>query len=680
MRRRWFLAAIGAALLAASGLAASARAASEFDHRVALVIGNADYQYVPHLGNPANDARLIAQTLRGVGFDIIGGGAQINLDKSAMEKAIRDFGRHLTVRTVGLFYYAGHGLQIRSENYLVPVGGNPASAGDVDFELVNVNVILRQMADSGSTLDLMILDASRANPFGGRSFRDAAPGLALMQAPRGTVIVYAAQPGSVEIEGDGANSPFTRALAAAMIKPGLDVLSVFNDVGVAVDLATKHEQQPWTSSTPIEGKFVFAAVEAERKPAPALNPSPEVKPRQPVSGNTSQQVEMAYWETIKDSRDPADFEAYLKRYPDGTFVDLARNRIAMLSQQKTAVVQPPQPPAAKPPANAPNNDMVTIHATFMRVAPDEAARFVVRLNQGEHVTVTGKAGDDWYAVMARGNLHGYVWVSTVKPAAAEKAQNDYASPPLTTAMKKTDTNDTVAAAAAPPAEPRNPADMIDMIKRRAEEAAARARAEADEAVTANERGEAAAARARQEAQHARQNAPGHYVGPVYRDGVKSNDRFEGEVSNNAWNGCGIFFFADGGRYEGEWKNGQRNGYGVNYWANGERSSGQERDDKRNGYGVNVLPNGSTYKGHWENDDRNGYGVLPWSDGRYEGEFRDGWAEGYGVGTYTDGRRYEGQFTHGNWNGRGVLIQADGSVQAGMFSGGYYSGPFTTAQQ
>ena len=653
------------------------------------MIGNAKYEYAPKLTNPADDARLIAQTLRGLGFDIIGGGAQIDLDKGGMEKAIRAFGRRLGDRTVGVFYYSGHGLQIQGTNYLVPVSGNPASVSDIDFELLNVNVVLRQMGNSSSGLNLLILDASRNNPFSGPTFRDAVGGLAPMQAPRGTLIAYATQPGSIATDGDGANSPFTKALAAAMVKPDLDMLSVFNDIGVTVDLATKHTQQPWTSSTPIEGKFYFTAVR-EKEPAPPDRVSPDTTQRQVAPpAKTPEQVEIAYWDTIKDSRNPADFDAYLKRFPNGAFRELAGNRLATLNQQKVAVTPPPAPPpvTVKPEKPKPTGDMVTTRATFMRGSPNDAAKFVARLRQGEHVTVTGKAGDDWYAVTARGNLQGYVWITALKdPGDSNNARtgNENLPQPVREEKKPPARDEAKQAALTPPPlearKPENSQDLVEMTKRLAEEAAARARAEADQAMTANDRGEAAAARARQEAQKARQGAPGHFAGNVETNGAKSTDRYEGEVSNNAWNGYGIYMYSDGARFEGEWKDGSRNGFGVNYWANGERSSGEERNDKRSGAGINVLPNGSTYKGQWGNDDRNGYGVLPWDDGRYEGEFHGGWADGYGVGTYTNGQRYEGQFVHGNWNGRGVLTAPDGSVEAGMFISGTFSGPFDTAQQ
>ena len=213
------------------------------DKRVALVIGNAAYQNITVLDNPRNDALLMANTLSGLGFTLVGGGAQLDLDKAGLDAAIQKFGRALTGAEVGLFYYAGHGMQLRGSNFLVPVGANPTREADVDFQMVDVNLVLRQMDGSGTRLNLVVLDACRNNPFGGRGLRSAAGGLAQMRAPEGTLISFATQPGNVAMDGEG-NSPFTKALAATVRRPGLDIFQTFNEVGLAVKRATGGEQQP----------------------------------------------------------------------------------------------------------------------------------------------------------------------------------------------------------------------------------------------------------------------------------------------------------------------------------------------------------------------------------------------------------------------------------------------------
>jgi hypothetical protein len=243
------------------------------ERRVALVIGNGQYHHVPRLVNPTNDAQLIAETLTGAGFTLVGGKAQLDLDKSAFDRLVQEFGNTIQGAEVALFYYAGHGLQVRGTNYLVPVSANPTKEADVDFQLVQTDLVLRQMELAGTRLNLLILDACRNNPFAGRSLRAAAGGLAQMQAPEGTLISYATQPGNVAQDGTDGHSPYTAALAKAFRKPGLDLFAVFNETGLEVKKRTGGTQQPWVSSSPISGQFYFAGAPAQRPPtAPAEAP------------------------------------------------------------------------------------------------------------------------------------------------------------------------------------------------------------------------------------------------------------------------------------------------------------------------------------------------------------------------------------------------------------------------
>jgi hypothetical protein len=228
------------------------------ERRVALVIGNANYTHVPSLENPVNDARIMADTLRAVGFKLVGDAPQINLDDASFRRAVQSFGNELQGADVALFYFAGHGVQVRGGNYLVPVAANPVREADVDFEMIDVSVVLRQMESAGAGLNLVILDACRNNPFGARGLRSSASGLAQMQAPQGTLISFATQPGNVALDGKDSNSPYTRALVQAIKKPGLDIFRTFNEVGLAVASSTGGAQQPWFSLSPIKGEFFFS--------------------------------------------------------------------------------------------------------------------------------------------------------------------------------------------------------------------------------------------------------------------------------------------------------------------------------------------------------------------------------------------------------------------------------------
>jgi uncharacterized caspase-like protein len=307
----------------------SAGAGAETESRIALVIGNGGYQHLARLPNPANDAQLIATTLRSLGFTLIGGRERTDLDRAEFEQAIREFGNKLSGDAVGLFYYAGHGVQIQGINYLVPVGANPTSTADVDFELIDADLVLKQMKAAGSKLNFVILDACRNNPFGGRGLRTTGGGLAQMRAPTGTLISYATQPGSVAMDGIGNHSPYAIALAEAMRRPGLRVLDVFNDVGLAVDKATRGQQTPWQSSSPIEGNFYF------------FGPTTGTIQPSPPASLPAANAELVFWQSISSSATAADFEEYVRKYPNGQFAGLARNRLAALRLSPSPVTQQP---------------------------------------------------------------------------------------------------------------------------------------------------------------------------------------------------------------------------------------------------------------------------------------------------------------------------------------------------
>jgi formylglycine-generating enzyme required for sulfatase activity len=329
---RRFLAALGCA----AALALTAVAPASAEKRVALVIGNSTYRHVPQLANPSNDARLIADTLRALGFSLIGNGPQLDLDEVGLRRAVQSFGDALPGAEVALFYYAGHGVQVRGGNFLVPVGANPTKEADVDFQMLDTNLVLRQMESAGARLNLVILDACRNNPFGGRGLRTAAPGLAQMQAPQGTLISFATQPGNVALDGTGNNSPYTQALAQTMRKPGLDIFRTFNEVGHAVASATGGAQQPWVSLSPIKGDFFFAGAPAGAATAPATTFRPPADPAAQA------------WAVTQNTTSVAVLEDFIRQFGSTPYGSMARARLEELKKSQLAVVAPPVPPAAPP--------------------------------------------------------------------------------------------------------------------------------------------------------------------------------------------------------------------------------------------------------------------------------------------------------------------------------------------
>jgi len=271
---RW----VFAAFLLCAGMGSVAHA----EKRVALVIGNSAYSAVPALPNPAGDARLMSDTLRSLGFFVVGGGAQTDLDKAGFDDVLKKFATQLIGADVALFYYAGHGVETHGLNYLVPVDAHPLDEADVFAEMVGVSGILDQMEKSGARINLVLLDACRDNPFSGHGVRSTTGGLAQMPAPVGTLISFATQPRSVSLDGTDGHSPYTEALAKAMQQPGAGLFKTFNEVGLAVEKATDGQQLPWVSSSPISGSFYFAGkpapVIADARPMPAIPDTPAPAP------------------------------------------------------------------------------------------------------------------------------------------------------------------------------------------------------------------------------------------------------------------------------------------------------------------------------------------------------------------------------------------------------------------
>ncbi len=249
--------------------AATSERAAKADIRVALVIGNAAYRDAPLL-NPVNDAKAMAAALREAGFDVK---LHTDIDQRAMAAALREFGDKLRRSSVGIFYFAGHGMQIKGRNYLVPVNAEIQREDEVAYGTLDAQAVLDKMDSAGNGLNLMILDACRNNPFA-RSFRSAAQGLAQMDAPVGTLVAFATAPGSVASDGQGQHGLYTQHLLQEMRKPGAKVEEVFKRVRAAVRRDSAGKQVPW-EATSLEGDLSFFT-------SPATAPAPAVAQKPPA--------------------------------------------------------------------------------------------------------------------------------------------------------------------------------------------------------------------------------------------------------------------------------------------------------------------------------------------------------------------------------------------------------------
>jgi formylglycine-generating enzyme required for sulfatase activity len=211
----------------------------------------------------------------------------IDATKEKMFGAIRDFGKELARGGVGLFFYAGHGMQVRGANYLIPIGADIQSEDEVPFQAVDASLVLSKMESAGNRVNIVILDACRDNPFA-MSFRSTGRGLSVVEAPRGSLVVYATAPGSVAAEGQGQNGVFTAALLRNIRTPGIDAELTLRKVRQEVMYDTVNAQVPWTSSS-LTGSFYFAGKGADTEPAtageqaaPATQPAASAPERKPI--------------------------------------------------------------------------------------------------------------------------------------------------------------------------------------------------------------------------------------------------------------------------------------------------------------------------------------------------------------------------------------------------------------
>ncbi len=427
-------------LVTAGSVAANSALA---DARVALVIGNGAYTDMGSLRNPANDAKLMAKTLKKLGFDVT---LALDVDQKEMRRRIRDFGAALIAggpHTTGLFYYAGHGVQVDGENFLVPIGADIKAEGDVSIEAVSANTVLAQM-QYGNTdgVNLVFLDACRNNPLS-RSFRAGTRGLARLDAPRGSFVGYSTAPGDVSVDGDGANSPYALALSAEMQKPGEAIEEVHRAVRLQVLDATNKQQTPWDSSSLTATVTLAGAAQpvAVAAPAPVVTPAPAAAPAISAIGAQGAAID---WENVKDSTNPVVFQAFLQQYPSGLYAALAQDKLEKLTgkTQQVASAAPEPAPAVVETASAapvaPDDGIVPMTGAYLatksaniRAEPNAKAKILGKLKAEESVTVTGRSADaDWFQV-ATGNGSGYVSAKLLKvdPSVAMRKPEPAPAPP-----------------------------------------------------------------------------------------------------------------------------------------------------------------------------------------------------------------------------------------------------------
>jgi hypothetical protein len=256
-----------------------------------------------------------------------------------MRDKVKAFTERLSGAQVGLFYYGGHGLQVSGKNYLIPVDAKLNTASDLDFGAIDIDLVLRNMEREAPT-NIVFLDACRDNPLAanlassmGTRSGAITRGLAPVEGGVGTLIAFATQPGGVALDGNGRHSPFAAALLKTIEQPGLPISDIMISVRQDVLRESGNRQVPWDHSS-LTGQFYFVP------PAPA---AAETTPR-PAQPN----FELAFWDSIKNEKNPRLFEAYLNRYPNGAFAEIARINLEAI---KTEI---------RPPAAPPDSDKVAV--------------------------------------------------------------------------------------------------------------------------------------------------------------------------------------------------------------------------------------------------------------------------------------------------------------------------------
>jgi hypothetical protein len=374
--------------------------------RVALVIGNSAYQHTVPLANPRNDAADIGAALEKLGFQVIEG---LDLDKAAFDRKVAEYATAMRGAAVGLFFYAGHGLQVDGQNYLVPVDASADTAAALDFQMVRLDLVQRTMEREAQT-NILFLDACRDNPLArnlargmGTRSTGIGRGLAAAESGAGTLISFSTQPGNVALDGAGRNSPYAGALIRQVAGSGEDLSAILIAVRNDVMTATQRRQVPWEHSS-LTGRFYFG-----------LGP--------PAPGGPS--ADELSWDLIKDTKDPAQLRRFIEQFPDSRRRPEAERKAAALA----APTRPAEPPKKAPstpvsqPAAAPSQ-VISAPPSPTASAPPGADQEALRtLSDLVNLGVTARdamRAREKAAAPAAAPIATDVKTAPGRPAAAEK--------------------------------------------------------------------------------------------------------------------------------------------------------------------------------------------------------------------------------------------------------------------
>ena len=337
----------------------SSAAVQPTEKRVALVIGNGAYQSAVRLDNAVFDAKAVAESFRKLGFQVVDG---YDLDIDQMRSKVSEFSAALSDSKSAVIYYAGHGISVDEENYLVPTDIVLKSPTDLDLNAISVSLLLKQMKRD-ERVNIVILDACRDNPFAAVLAKQKTRALVVERGltpidgdlARGTLIAFASDPKSSALDGPtGAHSPFTEAFLAHLFDAGVPIDTVMSRVRNDVWEKTGHHQLPWVNTSLI-GEY-------ELNPQPTSEPAAEnAKPAATPSefaADPRQAQENLLWESAQHSNLSADYQAYLSAFPSGVFAQMAKNRIASMESARTPTPTPAPQTLAMVEPSGPKDDAI----------------------------------------------------------------------------------------------------------------------------------------------------------------------------------------------------------------------------------------------------------------------------------------------------------------------------------
>jgi uncharacterized caspase-like protein len=686
------------------------------DSRVALVIGNDNYTKDP-LKNAVNDARRMAEVLSALNFRVV---VRLNATLDDMNGGLVEFHRLLPDARAAVFFYAGHALQNRGKNYLVPIGANITSEIEIRNKSFEAASVLEYMDDAKVSNKIMILDACRDNPFGSE-FKVSESGLASMRTSSGTAVAFAAKPGAVAFDAGASeeNGLYTKHLLREIVKPNLQSSLMFENVSRAVQQESGGKQVPEVLSSPSAGRRAFFFVEggAPQLAQVAAGATGAARSQSLPSGPSGFDLQAAQemWSLVKNSNRLEDYQRFLKDFPASPLASAAKFQLeslqraqvsaqplsttqaaapaVLVAEPAAAVVVPapaptpaptPVPTAAPPVALAPVVAPTVAPAAAPVTAP-AAAPAAAPATKTPAPPQSSKVALPSVPVPTPS-------VATAPVAVAPTVATGVAVPPVTTtpATILNTSPPVLTPPAVAPALPKVPTFQTGRVEfTRDEYYDGQFKELPDKSRVLHGTGEYIAKSFRYKGDFVdnKKQGRGEYI---WENGDKyegewladtqsgkgkwtwtSGDRYEGQVKDGVIVGQGEYFFAKSGdSFKGSFVAGKPDGKGVYSFASGDKYEGEMQAGVQSGAGVYRYKSGDKIENTFVNNAASGRGKYYFSSGnRYEGDMVAGALTGKGVLHYANGLRYEGDFVDATPKGKGEFFLNDGSVFIGTFEDG-----------